>query len=285
METAKPVLTVKGLKAYYQMAYFGIDREVRAVDDITLTIRENEVYGIAGESSSGKTSLIKTFAAAIRPPLRIVDGSMTFTFGDKVIDPYKASKAEVDAIRWKNLSYIMQGSMSLLNLATVCRPNFIIADEPTTALDVVVQKDVLAMIHNVQREMGSSVVFVTHDMGVHANIADRIGIIYAGRLVEEGPTRRLFEAPRHPYTAHLVGSLPRIGDSAPRVSLEGRPPNLADPPQGCRFHPRCPMAIEKCKKQTPPLETVGADHRSACWRSDEVGPPDSLAIRQSEGAA
>ncbi|WP_338609554.1 ABC transporter ATP-binding protein [Pelagibacterium nitratireducens] len=345
METAKPVLTVKGLKAYYQMAYFGIDREVRAVDDITLTIRENEVYGIAGESSSGKTSLIKTFAAAIRPPLRIVDGSMTFTFGDKVIDPYKASKAEVDAIRWKNLSYIMQGSMSLLNpvrrirhsfhdfafrpmglpktefqaaieahlerlglspnvldayphqlsggmrqriiiaLATVCRPNFIIADEPTTALDVVVQKDVLAMIHNVQREMGSSVVFVTHDMGVHANIADRIGIIYAGRLVEEGPTRTLFEAPRHPYTAHLVGSLPRIGDSAPRVSLEGRPPNLADPPQGCRFHPRCPMAIEKCKKQTPPLETVGADHRSACWRSDEVGPPDSLAIRQSEGAA
>jgi len=345
METAKPVLTVKGLKAYYQMAYFGIDREVRAVDDITLTIRENEVYGIAGESSSGKTSLIKTFAAAIRPPLRIVDGSMTFTFGDKVIDPYKASKAEVDAIRWKNLSYIMQGSMSLLNpvrrirhsfhdfafrpmglpktefraaieahlerlglspnvldayphqlsggmrqriiiaLATVCRPNFIIADEPTTALDVVVQKDVLAMIHNVQREMGSSVVFVTHDMGVHANIADRIGIIYAGRLVEEGPTRTLFEAPRHPYTAHLVGSLPRIGDSAPRVSLEGRPPNLADPPQGCRFHPRCPMAIEKCKKQTPPLQTVGADHRSACWRSDEVGPPDSLAIRQSEGAA
>jgi peptide/nickel transport system ATP-binding protein len=126
---------------------------------------------------------------------------------------------------------------------------------------------------------------VTHDMGVHANIADRIGIIYAGRLVEEGPTRTLFEAPRHPYTAHLVGSLPRIGDSAPRVSLEGRPPNLADPPQGCRFHPRCPMAIEKCKKQTPPLQTVGADHRSACWRSDEVGPPDSLAIRQSEGAA
>lgn len=345
MEAAKPVLTVEGLKAYYQMAYFGIDREVRAVDDITLTIRENEIYGIAGESSSGKTSLIKTFAAAIRPPLRIVDGSMTFTFGDKVIDPYKASKAEVDAIRWKNLSYIMQGSMSLLNpvrrirhsfhdfafrpmalpktefwraveahldrlglspnvlnayphqlsggmrqriviaLATVCRPNFIIADEPTTALDVVVQKDVLAMIRNVQREMGSSVVFVTHDMGVHANIADRIGIIYAGRLVEEGPTRTLFEAPRHPYTAHLVGSLPRIGDSTPRVSLEGRPPNLADPPQGCRFHPRCPMAIEKCRKQTPTLETVGVDHRSACWRSDEVDPPDTLAIRRVEGTA
>lgn len=345
MDAAKPVLTVRNLKAYYQMAYFGIDREVRAVDDITLTIRENEVYGIAGESSSGKTSLIKTFAAAIRPPLRIVDGSMTFTFGDTVIDPYKASKAEVDAIRWKNLSYVMQGSMSLLNpvrrirhsfydfafrpmglprpefwaaveshldrlglpasvlnayphqlsggmrqrvviaLATVCRPNFIIADEPTTALDVVVQKDVLAMIRNVQREMGSSVVFVTHDMGVHANIADRIGIIYAGRLVEEGPARTLFTAPKHPYTAHLVGSLPRIGDSTPKASLEGRPPNLADPPSGCRFHPRCPMAVDKCRVEIPPLETVGADHRSACWRSDEVGPPDMLANRKSEGVA
>ncbi|UYQ72498.1 ABC transporter ATP-binding protein [Pelagibacterium flavum] len=345
MDAAKPVLTVRNLKAYYQMAYFGIDREVRAVDDITLTIRENEVYGIAGESSSGKTSLIKSFAAAIRPPLRIVDGSMTFTFGDTVIDPYKASKAEVDAIRWKNLSYVMQGSMSLLNpvrrirhsfydfafrpmglprpefwaaveshldrlglpasvlnayphqlsggmrqrvviaLATVCRPNFIIADEPTTALDVVVQKDVLAMIRNVQREMGSSVVFVTHDMGVHANIADRIGIIYAGRLVEEGPARTLFTAPKHPYTAHLVGSLPRIGDSTPKASLEGRPPNLADPPPGCRFHPRCPMAVDKCRVEIPPLETVGADHRSACWRSDEVGPPDTLANRKSEGVA
>ncbi len=345
MDTAKPVLTVKNLKAYYQMAYFGIDREVRAVDDITLTIRENEVYGIAGESSSGKTSLIKTFAAAIRPPLRIVDGSMSFTFGDKVIDPYTASKAEVDAIRWKNLSYIMQGSMSLLNpvrrikhsfhdfafrpmglpkkefwaaveahlerlglpanvlsayphqlsggmrqrviiaLATVCRPNFIIADEPTTALDVVVQKDVLAMIRNVQREMRSSVVFVTHDMGVHANIADRIGIIYAGRLVEEGPTSVLFKAPKHPYTAHLVGSLPRIGDTTQKVSLEGRPPNLASPPQGCRFHPRCPMAIDKCKKDIPPLETVGNDHRSACWRSDEVGPPETLASQHPGGTA
>ncbi|WP_404406677.1 ABC transporter ATP-binding protein [Pelagibacterium halotolerans] len=339
------VLTVKNLKAYYQMAYFGIDREVRAVDDITLSIRQNEIYGIAGESSSGKTSLIKTFAAAIRPPLRIVDGSMTYRFGNKEIDPYKASKEEVDAIRWKNLSYIMQGSMSLLNpvrrikktfedfafrpmglprtefwtkvrahlerlglspkildayphqlsggmrqrvviaLATVCQPEFIIADEPTTALDVVVQKDVLAMIRDVQRQMGSSVVFVTHDMSVHANIADRIGIVYAGRLVEEGPTRTLFAAPKHPYTAHLVASLPRIGDTTPKAALEGRPPNLADPPAGCRFHPRCPLAIDKCKTDVPPLETVGTDHRSACWRADEVRPLAKIGTPQAEAVA
>ncbi|MCD7059056.1 ABC transporter ATP-binding protein [Pelagibacterium xiamenense] len=339
------VLTVRNLKAYYQMAYFGVDREVRAVDDVTLTIRENEIYGIAGESSSGKTSLIKTFAAAIRPPLKIVDGSMTYRFGDLEIDPYKASKEDVDAIRWKHLSYIMQGSMSLLNpvrrvkktfedfafkpmglpraefwskvrahlerlglspnvleayphqlsggmrqrvviaLATVCQPEFVIADEPTTALDVVVQKDVLAMIRDVQRQMRSSVVFVTHDMSVHANITDRIGIVYAGRLVEEGPTRTLFTAPKHPYTAHLVASLPRIGDTTPKAALEGRPPNLADPPSGCRFHPRCPLAIEKCKTDVPPLETVGSDHRSACWRSDEVRPLAKIGTPEPEVVA
>ncbi|WMT87651.1 ABC transporter ATP-binding protein [Pelagibacterium sp. 26DY04] len=328
---ALDVLTVKGLKAYYQMGYFGVEREVRAVDDVTLSIRKNEIYGIAGESSSGKTTLIKTFAAAIRPPLRIVDGSMTYRFGDLEIDPYKASREEIDAIRWKHLSYIMQGSMSLLNpvrrvhktfrdfafrpmglprrefwarveahlqrlglspdvlsafphqlsggmrqrvviaLATVCQPEFVIADEPTTALDVVVQKDVLAMIRDVQRQMQASVVFVTHDMSVHANIADRIGIVYAGRLVEEAPTRTIFTAPKHPYTAHLVASLPRIGDTAPKAALEGRPPNLAEPPQGCRFHPRCPLAIDKCK-QVPPLAPVGLDHRAACWRSEDVKP-------------
>src|SRR5262249_27711940 len=129
-------------------------------------------------------------------------------------------------------------------LATVCRPDFIIADEPTTALDVVVQKGVLAMIHEVQRELGSSMIFVTHDMAVHATLAARLGIMYAGRQVEEAPTAQVFRAPRHPYTAHLIASLPRLGDRAPKQGLAGAPPNLADPPPGCRFHPRCPRASE-----------------------------------------
>src|SRR5690606_10742172 len=153
-----------------------------------------------------------------------------------------------------------------IGLATICNPDFIIADEPTTALDVVVQKDVLSLIRDLQRQMGSSVIFVTHDMSVHANTADRVGIMYAGRLVEEAPTKQLFTTPRHPYTAHLVASLPRIGDTTERPALEGRPPNLAMPPPGCRFHPRCPLAIEKCRQEVPPLMTVAPDQRSACWR-------------------
>ena len=169
-------------------------------------------------------------------------------------------------------------------LATVCRPGFIIADEPTTPLDVVVQKDVLALLDDIRRSLQSSVVFVTHDMSVHANMADRIGIMYAGRIVEEGPTRALFTAPKHPYTAHLVASLPHIGDSARKPALGGRPPNLSDPPGGCRFHPRCPLAIDKCRTEVPPLETVGADHRSACWRSAEVEPL-TPASRRAKGTA
>ena len=158
-------------------------------------------------------------------------------------------------------------------LATICRPEFIIADEPTTALDVVVQKDVLNLIREIQREMASSILFVTHDMSVHAKMTDRLGIMYAGRLVEEGPTGELFENPMHPYTRHLIQSLPRIGDVAPKSALEGTPPNLASPPPGCRFHPRCPLAMDICRVQTPQLTTLAPDHRVACFAaSPTVGP-------------
>ena len=150
-------------------------------------------------------------------------------------------------------------------LATVCSPEFIIADEPTTALDVVVQKGVFAMIREIQRELGSSILFVTHDMSVHANLADRLGIMYAGRLVEEGRTADVFHSPKHPYTAHLIASLPRLGNSAPKQGLEGAPPNLANPPAGCRFHPRCPRATEICGRETPPMAWLAEGHRAACF--------------------
>jgi peptide/nickel transport system ATP-binding protein len=302
-------------------------------------VATNEIYGIAGESSCGKSTLIKTIAAATRPPLEVLAGSVTFNFRDGPISIYDASAAALDAMRWKHLSCIMQGSMNVLNpvrrvkksfvdfafrhigkpmpgflgvveahlerlhlspavlgayphelsggmrqrvaiaLATVCRPEFIIADEPTTALDVIVQKSVLAMIRDTQRELGSSLIFVTHDLAVHANLSDRLAVMYAGRLVEEGSTADVFRTPRHPYTAHLIASLPRIGDDSPKPALKGSPPNLADPPAGCRFHPRCPLAMDICRREAPAMQWVAPRHRVACFAATKevAATPGSTA--------
>jgi peptide/nickel transport system ATP-binding protein len=324
-DSAGPILSVSKLQAYFRTNHFGVHRTVRAVDGISFDVGRGEIYGLAGESSSGKTTLVRTIAGAIKPPLEVVGGTAEFSFLPGYDGLHRAPAAEVARIRWRHLSYIMQGSMNVLNpvrrlrksfadfarphmagterkfeqavfdhlarvnldasvlaayphelsggmrqrvtiaLATICRPDFIIADEPTTALDVIVQKDVLGMIRGIQREIGSSVLFVTHDMGVHAHLTDRLGIMYAGRLIEEATTAEIFRAPLHPYTKHLIASLPRIGNDAPRKGLEGTPPNLADPPPGCRFHPRCPLAMEVCSRSVPAMIGTTPGHRVACF--------------------
>jgi peptide/nickel transport system ATP-binding protein len=149
-------------------------------------------------------------------------------------------------------------------LATIYQPGLIIADEPTTALDVVVQRGVLQLLKEIQAESKNTVLLVTHDMAVHANVADRVGIMYAGRIVEEASTEIIFQRPEHPYTQHLISSLPVIGDKSGKSSLEGAPPNLANPPEGCRFHPRCEKALDICKKEVPPMRNLGENHRAAC---------------------
>jgi peptide/nickel transport system ATP-binding protein len=149
-------------------------------------------------------------------------------------------------------------------LATVFQPAMIIADEPTTALDVVVQRGVLQMIKDIQAMSHNTVLLVTHDMAVHANVADRVMIMYAGRIAEEAPTESIFNAPLHPYTQHLIRSLPMIGERSTRASLKGTPPNLANPPSGCRFHPRCPYVMDVCRTEVPDLVSVKERHRVAC---------------------
>jgi peptide/nickel transport system ATP-binding protein len=330
---ADRVLDVANLRAYYQTRHFGVSREVRAVDGVSLHVDRSEIYGLAGESSCGKSTLVKTIVRAIRPPLTVVEGSVRFDVGGRKCDIYGLDQAKLAGIRWRHLSYILQGSMNVLNpvrrvrhsfvdfafrhigkpmpqfmrlvedhlarlrlapeildsyphelsggmrqrvtiaLASVCQPDFIVADEPTTALDVVVQKDVLGLLREVQRQIGSSMILVTHDIGVHANVTDRMGVMYAGRLVEEGRTVEVILKPRHPYTAQLVTSLPRMGDAEPKQGLEGAPPNLAAPPPGCRFNPRCPLAMETCRREQPPMVDVAAGHRVACWA---VAPPSNV---------
>jgi peptide/nickel transport system ATP-binding protein len=155
-------------------------------------------------------------------------------------------------------------------LATILWPRLIFADEPTTALDVVVQRGVIQLLKEIQQKEGSTIILITHDLGVHANLADRIAILYAGKLVEEADTRTILKNPRHPYTQYLIKSLPKLDERTERVSIPGRPPALDNPPSGCRFHPRCPLAIEKCRTVDPEIISILPGHRIACHLVTEI---------------
>jgi len=322
----KTILRAENLKAYYILDVHGTQKVVQAVDDVNLEIRENEVYGIAGESGCGKTTLLKALYGAFDPPLRLIGGKIIYIDNGDEIDITTLEPAEKRKMRWEYISYVPQGSMSVLNpvtrvkdsyndfieshgfgrskeealelaqehivelglpsnildayphqlsggmrqrvtiaLAALLKPRIMIGDEPTTALDVVVQRGVVQLLKDIQRNFENTIIMVTHDMGVHANIADRIGIMYAGKFVEEAETETIFGDPQHPYTKFLIDSLPVFGDKSTRESAPGSPPDLANLPGGCPFHPRCPYAIEQCTKQMPDLININDNHKVACW--------------------
>ncbi|HEY5429704.1 MAG TPA: ABC transporter ATP-binding protein, partial [Solirubrobacteraceae bacterium] len=161
----------------------------------------------------------------------------------------------------------------MIAMALACRPAVLIADEPTTALDVTIQAQILRLIRRLRSEHHTAVILITHDLGVIAQVADRVAVMYAGRLVEQAPGARLFTAPRHPYTRALLAAVPRV--DRPRAvrlqAIEGQPPSMALPDEGCAFAPRCVRAAPVCAR-LPALEQRGgdADHLDACWRSTEM---------------
>ena len=160
---------------------------------------------------------------------------------------------------------------AVIAMALSCEPKLIIADEPTTALDVIVQAQILEELKGIQEELGLSILYISHDMAVIAQVTDTIGVMYAGKLVELGSTRDVFHRPRHPYSYLLLSSIPSVtGPRRRPVSLEGTPPNLLAPPSGCRFHPRCPWATEQCRREEPPMMPIGPSQWAACWNSEQV---------------
>lgn len=320
------VLKAERLKAFYVLDVFGERKVLKAVNGVDVEIPENKVYGIAGESGCGKTTLLKAVFAAIEPPLRLFDGKVYYRVQDKEIDVFSLNVEEKRKLRWEYISYIPQGSMSVLNpvkkievafldfleshvggktggdafavakrhigelglplkildayphqlsggmrqrvaiaLATLLKPRIILADEPTTALDVVAQRAVVQLLRDVQRSLKNTVILVTHDMGVQANITTKMAIMYAGRIIEEGPIYDIFDKSLHPYTKYLINSLPEIGDKTIRESAPGSPPSLLNPPRGCPFHPRCPEAFDLCTREMPGFSDVGNTRRVACW--------------------
>lgn len=306
-------------------SYKTIDGDVHVIKDLNFEIRDNEIFGIAGESGCGKTTLLNTLYDIVEFPLVIDQGKVVLE-GEKNGQKFSYESGTIRESWWNNISYVPQAAQSVLNpivrlkkqfldsipkesrkneteaqtlervaaylkelslspdvlesypfqlsggmrqraiiaLATFMSPNVVLADEPTTALDVVVQKGILMMLMRLQKQLKNSLVIVSHDMGVHYQITDRMAIMYSGSIIELGNTEDIFNDPIHPYTQMLVGALPRVGDKSQRVGISGRPPSLKNPPPGCRFAPRCPHATDRCRQEVPEFREIKPGRFAAC---------------------
>ena len=191
---------------------------------------------------------------------------------EKAVELMKLVQIPDAPLRANDYPHQLSGGMRqriLLAIALSCNPDLLIADEPTTALDVIVQAEVLALFKDLKEKLNLSIILITHDMGVVVNLADRIAVMYAGRIVELGDKIKIVTSPEHPYTIGLLASLPKIEkDRSELISIPGDVPDMANPPSGCRFHPRCSFIETRCKEEIPPLKEYENGHFIACFRND-----------------
>lgn len=312
------LLSVRDLRVEYRTR----KGAVRAVDSVSFDIHANEVFGLAGESGCGKSTIAHALIRLLKPPAHIVGGEILFH--DQNILALNAR--ELQKLRWERISFVSQSAMNALNpvmtvgnqivdaiqahasmdkasararaaelletvgieqrrldsyphqlsggmrqraiiaIALALKPELIIMDEPTTALDVVVQKQIMQELQQLKERFGFSVLFITHDLSLLVEFSDRIGIMYAGKIAELGPSREIFTNPQHPYTDRLMRSFPTLhGPLQPLLGIPGSPPDLVAPPTGCRYHPRCHAVIQGlCREVPPALQPVGDQHVAAC---------------------
>ncbi|HXM69847.1 MAG TPA: ABC transporter ATP-binding protein, partial [Thermoanaerobaculia bacterium] len=173
--------------------------------------------------------------------------------------------------RYDDYPHKLSGGMRqrvMIAMALSCGPKLLIADEPTTALDVTIQAQILDLMRELHADFGTAIIMISHDLGVIAEIADEVAVMYAGRIVEQAPVAALFDEPQHPYTIGLLGALPKLRDDKARLAtIEGAVPNLSALPEGCAFHPRCPFADAECREVEPPLRALGPRHFAACLKA------------------
>jgi oligopeptide/dipeptide ABC transporter ATP-binding protein len=222
-----------------------------------------------------------TIGDQVAEPLRVHEGVGRRGAWSRATDLLKAVRISAPESRVREYPHQMSGGMRqriVGAIAISCSPRLLIADEPTTSLDLTIQAQYLNLLRDLQRQYELALIFITHNLGIVAKMCDQVAVMYAGRLVEWGPVTRIFDAPAHPYTQALLGSIPRMGDGRERLTaIEGQPPDLAAPPPGCAFHPRCPQVMDQCREQAPPETVLAPRHTTRCWLS--VPAPEPATVR------
>jgi peptide/nickel transport system ATP-binding protein/oligopeptide transport system ATP-binding protein len=273
-------------KSVTSLSVMGLVAEPGRVEADAVTFDGKDVLGLSADQRrqlrGGKMSMIfQEPMTSLNPVHTIGQQIVEAILAHTQLSPAAAKTRAIEmldlvripsaATRFDDFPHRLSGGMRqrvMIAMALSCEPTLLIADEPTTALDVTIQAQILELLADLQRRLGMAILIITHDLGVIAEVADEVMVMYAGKIVEAGPVVELFANPQHPYTIGLLGSIPRLDVDRERLStIEGTVPSANNQPKGCRFSPRCPFADARCINEPPPLREIGAGHRVACWRA------------------
>jgi len=213
-----------------------------------------------------------TVGDQVAEPIRVHEHASRGNAWGRALELLKAVRIAAPETRVREYPHQLSGGMRqriVGAIAISCEPRVLIADEPTTSLDLTIQAQYLKLLRDLQRSHNLALIFITHNLGIVAKMCDQVAVMYAGRLVEAGPVKQIYNAPAHPYTQALLESIPRVGDNRKRLTaIDGQPPDPSAPPPGCAFHPRCPKIMDRCRSEAPPEFGVADAQTSRCWLSD-----------------